>query len=422
MKVFVMLAILAFVGGCPGKKGDKDLLPVETHITKREFNNSNMAIGYSSNVSDADFQCQVKITGRDSRTTTSFNRTVPARLTERLGNSTIDRTVPAGSSGAQAGTNKGWGSCATNPLSITMRPGERLDMQVRAVAADGRVDLTPERIVFTHPGNSTITSAGQMITQPVFQVGSAFEFAAPEGMHITQYASTNNYQGAGIELVRLQQGQSYDYLGSYPLSGINGDGCSVFAQGTVQIGNGGGAPLTYCRSFLAAGRFLNLFNGNYARNHIEVASNDHIANARGTGGSRARLLVQIYGPKERSLIRNRFDDICTSGAVVKPISVFHNVKMIQSFWLADEIEVDDTFVCTVSLGGLSGGYYQVGGFTGLTEINRNHNCMPGTDCGAFLQYISVVYMERIAGENGVDHNFARNFQDTLINSLRKNRP
>lgn len=417
MKVFVMLTILAFTGGCPGKKRGDDLPPVETHITKREFNNSNMAIGYSSNISDANFQCLVQITdgnGSNSEGTTAV------RATEYREAGRKESPIPTGGSAARAAGS--WTSCATNPLSINMKPGERLDMQIRAVTVDGRVDLTPERVVFAHPGDETIVSTGQPIQHPMFQIGSAFEFVAPEGMHVTQYATTNNYQGAGIELVRLQQGQSYDYLGSYPLSGINGDGCSVFAQGTVRIKNSGGAPLNYCRSFVNAGTFLNLFSGNYARNHIEVASNDHVASIGDSGGSRARLLVQIYGPKERSLIRNRFDDLCTSGAVVRPISVFHNVKMIQSFWLADEIKVDDTFVCTVSLGGLSGGYYQIGGFTGLTEINRNHNCMPGTDCGAFLQYISVVYMERIAGENGVDHNFARNFQGALLNSLRKNRP
>lgn len=386
MKFLMMLTILMFTVGCPDREGD--LQEVETHITKSMFRNdlNKMEIAYASNIDGAHFECQVSLTGGNN---------------ERVDND--------------------WRACTNNPLMIPMSRGERLVLQVRAVTADNRVDLTPETFTYMYPG-TTVNGTPQMIQPPVFQLGIAYEFRVPEGMHITQYASNNNYQGAGVEVVRLQQGQGYDYLGSYPLHALGGNGCSTYSQGLVSLRSGSGATYNYCHSFVNVDTFFGMFNSNYARNHIEVASDNHFNRVAG-GAPHARLLLQTYGPQEEAMIRNRFNDLCHPSRVIKPVSNFHNIPMAQGFWLADELTVRDTYVCTVKLGGLSGGFYQVGGFTAITRINDvpKYGCSGG-NCGGYAKYISVVYMERIAGENGVDQNFARNFQHTLLKSLQRNRP
>ena len=391
MKFLVLLTALLFMWGCPdGSTGEE--MEVETRITHNQFRNElgQLEIGYDSNVAGASFQCQVKLTG-----------------------------------GSNERNDQSWSTCAGNPLRIPMSVGERLELQVRAVTADNRVDVSPRLFTYVHgTGTGTGTGVSSLVQPPVFQIGIAYEFQVPEGMHITQYASNNNYQGAGIELVRLQQGQDYDYLGSYPLQELGGKGCSTYAQGIVALKNPSGRVYNYCRSFLDTGTFFGMFSSNYARNHIEVASNNHFNGLQANSRPQSRLLVQTYGPQEEAMIRNRFNDLCHPSRVIKPVSRFHGVPMAQGFWLADELTVRDTYVCTVKLGGLSGGFYQVGGFTALTRINDSHSkvgCSEGS-CGSYAKFISVIYMERISGENGIDQNFARNFQQTLLNSLRRNRP
>lgn len=389
MKFLVLLTALLFVWGCPdGGTGEE--MEVETRITHNQFRNElgQLEIGYDSNVEGARFQCKVTLTG-----------------------------------GSNERRDQGWGTCSGNPLLIPMSVGERLELSVRAITADNRVDVTPQTFTYVHNLN-TGTNVSSLIQPPVFQIGIAYEFQVPEGMHITQYASNNSYQGAGIELVRLQQGQDYDYLGSYPLQALGGNGCSTFAQGIVALKNPSGRVYNYCRSFLDVGNFFSMFQSNYARNHIEVASDNHFNGLQANGRPQSRLLVQTYGPQEDAMIRNRFNDLCHPSRVIKPVSRFHGVPMAQGFWLADELTVQDTYVCTVKLGGLSGGFYQVGGFTALTRINDSHHligCSKGS-CGSYAKFISVVYMERVVGENGIDQNFARNFQQTLLSSLRRNRP
>ena len=389
MKILALLVTLLFMGGCPYNGGEGEEMEVETRITRSNFRNdvNKMEVAYDSNFNDATFQCQVKLTG--------------------VGNGRVDQN---------------WQTCASNPLLIPMQIGERLELRVRAIAEGNRPDLSPETFTFVRLNNNN-SGNPVAIQPPTFQVGIAYEFQVPEGMHITQYASNNNYHGAGIELVRLQQGQGYDYLGSYPLSKVNNDGCSIFAQGIVSLKSGSGSHYSYCHSYLDSSSFFGMFNRNYARNHVEVASDNHFGSGQG-GRPHARLLVQTYGPQEESMLRNRFNDLCHPSRVVKPVSRFHGVPMAQGFWFADEMRVRDTYVCTVKLGGMSGGYYQVGGFTAVTRINDSHHtigCSEGS-CGSYGKFISVVYMERVAGENGIDHNFARNFQHTLLNSLRRNRP
>ncbi len=386
---FLLLTALLFMWGCPNPEAGEDM-EIETRITHQQFRPElgQLEIGYDSNVEGASFQCRIKLTG-----------------------------------GSNARDEQIWSACAGNPLRIPMSVGEQLELQVRAITADNRVDVTPVPFRYVH-GTDTGTSVSGLVQPPVFQIGVAYEFQVPEGMHITQYASNNNYQGAGIELVRLQQGQDYNYLGSYPLQALGGNGCSTFSQSVVALKNPSGRVYNYCRSFIDVGSFFNMFSSNYARNHIEVASDNHFSGMQVGGRPQSRLLVQTYGPKEEEMIRNRFDDLCHPSRAIKPISRFHGVPMAQGFWLADELTVRDTYVCTVKLGGLSGGFFQVGGFTAVTRINDNHHtvgCSAGS-CGSYAKFISVVYMERVAGENGIDQNFARNFQSTLLNSLRRNRP
>ena len=392
MRFFALLTTLLFVTGCPdGTSGDET--DVETRITHNQFRNElgQLEIGYDSNIAGASFECLVSLTGGSN---------------ERI--------------------DSDWRMCPSNPMRIPMSIGERLELQVRAVTGDNRVDITPYVLTYVHSGNNTTTTVtgGGIIQPPLFQIGIAYDFQVPEGMHITQYASNNNYQGAGIELVRLQQGQDYNYLGSYPLQALGGNGCSTYAQGIVQLSSAGGRSYNYCRSFLDVGTFFSMFSNNYARNHIEVASDNHFSGVQAGVRPQARLLVQTYGPQEEAMIRNRFDDLCHPSRVVKPVSRFYGVPMAQGFWLADELRVRDTFVCTVKLGGLSGGFYQVGGFTALTRVNDSHHKIgcAGGSCGGYAKFISVLYMERLAGENGVDQNFARNFQSTLLSSLSRNRP
>ena len=390
MKFLALLTVLLFVAGCPDRNGDE--MEVETRITHNQFRNElgQLEIGYDSNIAGANFECQVRLTGGSN---------------ERI--------------------DSNWSVCPNNPMRIPMSIGERLELHVRAVTLDNRVDVTPYVFTYVHSGNNPLTG-GTIVQPPVFQIGVAYEFQVPEGMHITQYASNNNYQGAGIELVRLQQGQDYNYLGSYPLQALGGNGCSTYAQGIVQLSSPNGRAYSYCRSFLDVGTFFSMFSNNYARNHIEVASDNHFNGVQVAAGMRpqSRLLVQTYGPQEEALIRNRFDDLCHPSRVIKPVSRFHGVPMAQGFWLANELRVRDTFVCTVKLGGLAGGFYQVGGFTALTRINESHHKVgcAGGSCGSYGKFISVVYMERLAGENGIDQNFARNFQRTLLSSLSRNRP
>ena len=391
MKFLALLTALLFMGGCPDD-GTGEEMEVETRITHNQFRSElgKMEIGYDSNIDDARFQCKVSLTGN--------------------GNTRNDQR---------------WGACAGNPLLIPMSVGDRLRLQVRAVTPDNRIS-SPYEFNYTHTLNPTGTPGGtHMLSIPVFQIGIAYEFQVPAGMHVTQYASNNHYQGSGIELVRLQQGQGgYDYLGSYPLQALGGNGCSTFAQGIVALTNPNGRSYSYCRSFLDVGNFFAMFQSNYARNHIEVASDNHFNGMQPNGKPQSRLLVQTYGPQEEAMIRNRFDDLCHPSRVIKPVSRFHGVPMAQGFWFADELSVRDTYVCTVKLGGIAGGFYQVGGFTALTRVNDNHRKLgcSGGNCGGYAKFISVVYMERIVGENGIDQEFARNFQQTLLGSLRRNRP
>ena len=409
MKFLSLLTILLSMWGCPdGGTGEE--MEIETRITHNQFRNElgQLEISYDSNIDDARFQCQVTLTGGSNARN---DQNPPYVHATRI------------KGGSNAHNDQSWSTCTSNPLRIPMTVGERLELRVRAIADDNRVDVTPQVFTYVHSTN-TGTGVSHMLQPPVFQIGIAYEFTVPEGMHITQYASNNNYQGAGIELVRLQQGQSYDSLGSYPLQALGGNGCSTFAQGIVALKNPSGRVYNYCRSFLDVGNYFNLFSSNYARNHIEVASDNHFNEMQLNSKPQSRLLVQTYGPQEETMIRNRFNDLCHPSRVIKPVSRFHGVPMAQGFWLADELTVRDTYVCTVKLGGLSGGFYQVGGFTAVTRINDSHHeigCSEGS-CGGYAKFISVVYMERIAGENGIDQNFARNFQQTLLSSLRRNRP
>ncbi len=390
MKILALFTVLLSVSGCPSRDRDGE---VDTRITLKKFNDGlgMMEIGYNSDTEGARFQCKVKLTG---------------------GNDTRN--------------DQSWGACEGNPLQIPMAIGERLELQVRAITADNRVDVTPSTVTYVHganPGGSHTLNT--LPTPPVLQVGIAHEFQVPQGMHITQYATNNNYQGVGIELVRLQQGQDANYLGSYPLQALGGNGCSTFSQAIVSLSSPGARTYRYCQSFLDAGDYFNMFSGNYARNHIEVASDGYASEMQPGSRPQSRLLVQTYGPQEENMIRNRFNDLCHPSRAIGPESRFASLPMIEDFWLAKGgLTVRDTHVCTVKLGGLHGGLFKVGGFTALTPVNNIHHrvgCSAGS-CGSYAKFISVVYMERVAGGNGIDQEFARNFQKTLVSSLRRNRP
>lgn len=383
MKFFVMLTILMIMGGCPSNNEGK-VEEVETTVVSKNFRDGKMHLSFDSNIDGASFQCAIDVVGGTDNT------------------------------GAVTG-RQGWEQCKT-PLVVPVSRGQRLNMQVRAVTADGRIDNTPDLITYFNNGNNVVGGGGGLpvIQQPQFQVGTSFDFVVPRGMHITQYATNNTYQGAGIELVRLRQGQGLNYLGAYPLASLNHQGCSIHASDTVSLKSPSGTLYSYCRSFLDASTFFSTFSSNFARNHIEVASNP--------GQPSSRLLVQVYGPNEDTLIRKRFDDLCHGGRILRPASVHFDIPMFQGFFLADEVRVDNTFVCAVSLGGLAdSGRYLVGGFTGVTRTNSGHDCA-GRTC-SYGQIISVVYMERADNRNGgFDDLFARNFQEVLMNSLRRNRP
>lgn len=384
MKFLVMLMVLMIMSGCPSNNTEGEVEEVDTTVVSKNFRDGKMHLTFDSNVDGASFECAINVVG--------------------------------GTNGNQGQGRKSWEQCST-PLAVPLSEGQRLNMEVRAVTADGRVDETPDLITYINDGNNrnNVVSGGgyPVIQQPLFQVGTSFDFVVPQGMHITQYATNNTYQGAGIELVRLRQGQGLNYLGAYPLASFNHRGCSIHASDTVSLRSPSGKLYDYCRSFLDASTFFSTFNSNFARNHIEVSSNP--------GQPSSRLLVQVYGPNEDALIRKRFDDLCHGGRILRPASVHFDIPMFQGFFLADEVRVDNTFVCAVSLGGLGdSGRYLVGGFTGITRTNDGHGC--GDRC-VYGQIISVIYMERADGRNGgFDDLFARNFQEVLMNSLRRNRP
>lgn len=383
MRFLVMLTILMLMGGCPSNN-EGEVEEVETTVNSKDFRDGKMHLTFGSNIDGASFECAIDVvgdTGRDS-------------------NGKIRQSW-----------EKNWEACST-PLAVPLAEGQRLNMQVRAVTAGGR-DETPSLVTYVNSGGLVSDGGDPVIQQPLFQVGTSFDFVVPQGMHITQYATNNTYQGAGIELVRLRQGQGLDYLGAYPLASFNHQGCSIHASDTVALKSPSGKLYSYCRSFLDASTFFSTFNNSFARNHIEVSSNP--------GQPSSRLLVQVYGPNEDTLIRKRFDDLCHGGRILRPASVHFGIPMFQGFFIADEVRVDNTFVCAVSLGGVAGsGRYLVGGFTGITRTNDGHGC--GDRC-VYGQIISVIYMERADGRNaGFDDLFARNFQQVLMNSLRRNRP
>ena len=367
-----MLVSLAYMTiGCETKPATLESKDISTHLRSDVIRDGNWVVEFSSNVENAKFRC---------------------RLITNSGTSN-------------------WEENCSSPKYVPTNNMEHIrELQVLAFT-DTMEQKNPLVVRFQKPveeGNYPT------IQQPMFQIGSTYLFSVPEGMHITQYASSHTYQGAGsVEFLHLQYGQEdYNYLGMMPYGnvtygnlGVNG--CGVLMQDVVRI-NSGNKSKNYCRSNLSSQDYLSLLSGMYARNHIEVSSNERIGTQQANADGRMpKLLVQVYSPNESKLIRNRFDDLCSPSRRLGVVSEFRNAKMVEGFWLYDQIRVDKTFVCKTYLGGLNGGAYQVGGFTATTEDG---------------EYLSVVYMERIIGSNGIDNHFAQNLQSVLLSSLKRNRP
>lgn len=352
---------------------------IDSRFQDDEFN-----VSFRSNDREASFQCLVELSGGQVAATT-----------------TMGTATGAGS----------WSSCVS-PMAVPMHSGQQLKLKIRAVSARG----TSEPVVISreHPGTGISTPATHIARVPQLQIGSAFSFTVPQGMHITQYATSNTYHGSGlIEFVHLQHGQNYNYTGSMVLANM-GNGCGATAQDVVTLNSGTGNPYRYCRSSLATRDYMNITRGTYARNHVEVASND-LFTMQESFRPMPRLLVQVFGPNESQMINSRFNELCSPSRRFGVVRPFKDIKMVRGFWASEYIAVKNTYVCTTSLGGINGGLYKVAGFDAVVSINQ-------TPTANYGKYLSVVYMERAHGENGIDEYFARNFQSTIIKALGKNRP
>ena len=378
MKVLLSLCSLMFLAMCTGEV-DTNSKRLETTVIDRRFDDENFNISFIANDKSATFQCLVELTG-----------------------------------GNNSHTDKEWKACSS-PTSIRMAGGQNLRLQIRAVSARGAVS---QPVLVTETYEPTATTGGsshyEIVAPPFLQVGSAFFFAVPRGMHLTQYATTSTYHGANtVEFMHLQHGQNYNYTGSMILHHA-GNGCGIATQDIIRMSNSTGNAYNYCRASVNTSDFFNLLRGSYARNHIEVASNDLITE-EGANRQMPRLLVQVFGAAESQMIRSRFDELCQPSNRLGAIRPFSNIKMVQGFWHSDELRVANTYVCTAQLGGLNGGIYKIGGFTAIAEVGANMGISYG-------KYLSVIYMERVHNENGIDELFARNFQTVLLSSLRKSRP
>ena len=381
MKVLLSLCACVLLIMCADNEPNSNET-IEAMVIDSRFQDDEFNVSFISNDREASFQCLVELTGGQTVTTTA----------------------------AAAGS---WSAC-TSPMSVPMVSGQQLKLRIRAVSARGTSE--PVLISRTHPGGTggVSTPATHVARIPKLQIGSSFSFTIPRGMHVTQYATSNTYHGSGlVEFVHLQHGQNYNYTGSMVLANL-GNGCGATAQDVVTLDSNSGGSYRYCRSSLATQDYMSLLRGTYARNHVEVASND-LFTMQESLRPMPRLLVQVFGPNESKLINSRFNELCSPSRRFGVVRPFNDITMMRGFWHSEYIKVKNTYVCTTSLGGINGGLYKVAGFDAVVSVNKTRT----TDYG---KYLSVVYMERTHGENGIDEYFARNFQSTLINSLRKNRP
>ena len=380
MKVLLSLCACVLLVMCADNEPNSEE-KIEAMVIDSRFQDDEFNVSFISNDREASFQCLVELTGGQSVTTT------------------------------MASTAGAWSSCVS-PMSVPMLSGQQLKLQIRAVSERGT--SKPVIISKTHPGVGVSTPATHVARIPALQIGSSFNLTIPKGMHVTQYATSNTYHGSGlVEFVHLQHGQNYNYTGSMVLANM-GNGCGATAQDIVTLDSNSGGAYRYCRSSLVTQDYMNLLRGTYARNHVEVASND-LFTMQESFRPMPRMLVQVFGPNESKLIRSRFNELCSPSRRFGVVRPFNDIKMMRGFWAVETLAVKSTYVCTTSLGGINGGLYKVAGFDAVVSVNKTRTADYG-------KYLSVVYMERVHNENGIDEYFARNFQSTLINTLSKNRP
>jgi hypothetical protein len=260
----------------------------------------------------------------------------------------------------------------------------------------------------------TIGQAVEPVLQS-FQVGSFYEFAIPEGMHVTEYATTKTYNNS-LSFYRVMSDSDPHYIGNYS--------CDRLFDRKIQASTPAGEILDYCHSTPTSDLYKWLSDYRLANNHIEVATDHDIIQQ--DQFSHERIMINVFDRDyEFMRSRSRFEQLCMNR--IGAISHTPAIALVQDFWLADELRAE-FWMCDTSLVGSGLGLpgseeWRIGAFF----IVHDGDGFPDLACSENCNYknpslLEVVYMARPNTSNWVAEVFARTAQERLLPNLRRIQP
>jgi hypothetical protein len=403
-----LLGLGAALAGCGKSSSKSDSAPaptIETSLASESQSADQVVVGFSSNIATASYVCRTDIIDQGGRQTQGQ-----------------------------------WAACAANGLTIPLPAGSKVTLSVKAVSPDGREDATPITKTYESaksPANQNpvpqpqptklpdqISTNPRIPSQPgqgslppleisSLNLGSAWTFQVPQGMHVLQYAA-NYGLGQGIDVLQIMQGQDPNYFSFYPGQFRSLSGCSALASQPVGIQSPAGNTLEYCAGKVqSAGDIARLFGFQYAPDHIEVGSD---ANAP----VQSRMIVQVYQNYQQGM--GILNGLCGGAANVSGFTeVFGALPVMNDFWAFSYLN-DKVKTCRVTLNGLNGGRWQVAGFV-FTENDYVANYCHNGCGGGSGRALEVLYLERNQdGMTRYSDYFARDFQSLIFNVLGRENP
>jgi hypothetical protein len=247
-------------------------------------------------------------------------------------------------------------------------------------------------------------------------IGQLYEFAVPNGSHVTEYASVANI-GGSIDAYRIRQESDPFYIGN---TRCNGE----FSQDFIAM-SPSGQPLRYC-NFTSPEEFYTFqTQARWANNHLAIATDaDRILqNAQ----SEEHVLINLFGVNS-NFKRNttRFFDLCANrdGAIIEA----NNLPVMRNFWNAPVFT--RFYMCTTYLNVRGPNnlprneLFRVGAFFVSDRILNQFNIteMIDMNCGQcsynFDHLLEVVYVARANDTNATANIFANYSMFKFQNSLQ----
>ncbi len=247
----------------------------------------------------------------------------------------------------------------------------------------------------------------QMVGSIPLLIGNNYNFVVPEGMHVTEYATTKTLN-RGLMSYRIMPESDPLYVGNTR--------CDQSFDRIIPAMSPSGQPMQYCHSTPPSDEMFKFMTDHrWANNHLSVATDiDRVAADR---NNYEMMMMNVFdSDPEFVRSKTRFWDLCHN-AVGGRIDVVRHVTLMRNFW-GERVRAD-FWMCTAILSnpvpnGLPEyAYYRVGTFF-ITDLDLHQQpvvTLPDMNCGTCTyrmpHLLEVVYAARANNSNVTPEFFAR---------------